>query len=497
MSNYAKVVESLRNTFNSGRTKNVNWRKAQLASFYSHINANQQRIIQAIEADLHKPKFETILTEVNVVLQEIHHALDEIDTWVKPQKVEKSFMAMMNDCTIKPDPLGVAFVIGAWNFPFMLSLAPLVAAIAAGNCCIVKPSELSPHTATVIQQLVEESLDEDAIRVFNGDAEVCTALLACKFDHIFYTGGGRVGRIVMRAAAENLTPVTLELGGKNPCFVNDDCDFEITANRIVWAKMLNNGQVCLDPDYILTTRESQPKLIAALKKSITEMYGVDIERNKDYGRIVSDGHFKRLQGLLKSCESKIVFGGQYNAATRFMEPTIVADVTFNDEIMKDEVFGPILPIVVVENSDEAINYINGRNKSLALYVFAKDRAVIDKFLHSTSSGSFAANDCLMQITFPSMPFGGVGESGTGAYHGKHGFDTFSHLKASYIAAQNMEAFNNVRYAPFCDEKLSVVSYLPKAEQQMSWLPKPLVWGYLLIYFLIRLATLPKRRPRTD
>jgi len=346
-------------------------------------------------------------------------------------------------------------IIGAWNYPLQLTLAGLAAAIAAGNCAVIKPSELAPATSALMARLVPEYLDTDCVRVIEGAVPESTALLELPFDHILYTGNGTVGRIVMAAAAKHLTPVTLELGGKSPCVVLPDADLETTARRIVWGKFTNAGQTCIAPDYVLADADTEALLVPLLAKSIEEMFGANAETSDSYGRIVNQRHFERLSSLMDS--GHVVIGGQTNPAELHIAPTVLTDVSPDSAIMQEEIFGPILPIVRAETLDAAIRIIRSGDKPLAAYVFTKDSAAEFRFLESVSSGNACVNDTMMFMAVHELPFGGVGASGMGAYSGEHGFRTFSHMKA--VMKRSWWPDVALRYAPYTAKKFNLLRKL--------------------------------------
>jgi aldehyde dehydrogenase (NAD+) len=354
-----------------------------------------------------------------------------------------------------PQPLGVVGIIAPWNYPLQLAIGPLVAAIAAGNCAIVKPSEVAPRTSEALARLVPKYLDPEAVTVVQGGVAETTALLEQRFDHIFYTGNGTVGRVVMTAAAKNLTPVTLELGGKSPTIVDASADLDVTARRIVWGKFFNAGQTCVAPDYVLVEKKIEERLLAALVRTVKEFFGADPKQTKDYSRIVNTRHHRRLVQYLG--DGQLVCGGDHDENDKYIAPTILKNVKPDAPVMADEIFGPILPVLSVGSVGEAIEFVNKRPKPLALYVFTGERQVADEVLARTSSGGACVNDVVLHLAIPELPFGGVGESGMGAYHGKTGFETFSHRKAvlSKVAAMDM----SLRYPPFDEKKQSWVKRL--------------------------------------
>ena len=428
--------------FNTRQTQEIDFRLAQLKALKQAILNRQEDIVAAIHADLGKPKFESYLTEISVT-QEIDYAIKHLRGWAKPQKVSTSLVTFPSSAYIRPEPLGVVLIISPWNYPFQLMIAPLVGAIAAGNCALLKPSELAPHTSQIITQIIQDTFAPHYIAVVEGDIETSQALLEEQFDHIFFTGGTAIGKVIMAAAAQHLTPVTLELGGKSPCIVDRNVHLEHTARRIVWGKFLNAGQTCVAPDYLLVDRQIKPALLAALQKTLHEFYGNDPAQSPDYGRIISDRHFSRLADLL---QGKILMGGETKAEERYIAPTLIDQVSWTDAIMQDEIFGPILPILEYEDLGEAIAQINARPKPLALYIFSKNKQVQNRVLQETSSGGVAINETIMQISPYTLPFGGVGSSGMGSYHGKFSFDTFSHRKSIFYKSFWLDI--KLRYAPY-------------------------------------------------
>jgi aldehyde dehydrogenase (NAD+) len=436
------LLRNQRTFFSSGQTRSIDFRLAQLKALKQAILKQQEAIVAAIHADLGKPEFEAFITEVGVT-QEIDYAIKHLRAWAKPQKVATSLVTFPSRAEIRPEPLGVVLIISPWNYPFQLMIAPLVGAIAAGNCALLKPSELAPHTSKVITQLIESTFAPEYIAVVEGDVEASQALLEEKFDHIFFTGGTAIGKVIMAAAAQHLTPVTLELGGKSPCIVDRDIHLEHTARRIVWGKFMNAGQTCVAPDYLLVHRQVKPALLEAIQKTIQEFYGTDPSQSPDFGRLISDRHFARVACLL---QGKIVTGGETKATERYIAPTVIDQVSWSDAVMQDEIFGPILPVLEYEDLGEALGQINDRPKPLALYVFSKNKEVQNRVLQETSSGGVAINETIMQIAPHTLPFGGVGSSGMGSYHGKFSFDTFSHRKSVFYKPFWLDL--KLRYAPY-------------------------------------------------
>jgi aldehyde dehydrogenase (NAD+) len=441
------LIQDQRRFFASGQPRDIDFRLAQLAKLRDAIIANQDRIVAAVQADLGRPPFEAYF-EI-ATLGEIKLAIKQLKTWVKPRKVSTSIDVFPASAWVQPEPLGIALIIGPWNYPFQLLLSPLVGAIAAGNCAILKPSEHAPHTAGLVADLIRSIFDSNYVAVVEGDAEVSQQLLAEKFDHIFFTGGTAIGRIVMQAAANHLTPVTLELGGKSPCIVDKTTRLDYAAKRIAWGKFINAGQTCIAPDYLLVDRTIKDEFMTHLIKAIQGLYGDNPATSPDFARIINQRQLDRLKSLLSS--GKIVLGGDVNEADRYLSPTVLDEVIWTDPVMESEIFGPILPVLTYDRLDEAIDQINARPKPLALYVFSEDNGIQERVLRSTSSGGVCINDTVMQVSLSSLPFGGVGDSGMGSYHGKASFETFSHYRS--VLKRSMKFELNWRYAPYTAARL--------------------------------------------
>ncbi|MEZ2322188.1 MAG: aldehyde dehydrogenase [Microcoleus sp.] len=419
------MLQQQRQFFATGKTKEVDFRLEQLHKLKSAIQLNQSRIVDAVNADLNRPEFEAYFEIASIA--EVKYAIKNLKSWVKPRKVPTSIDQFPASARIFPEPLGVVLIIGPWNYPFQLMISPLVGAIAAGNCAILKPSEIASHTSAVVADMIAKTFDPAYIAAIEGGVEISQQLLVEKFDHIFFTGGTKIGRIVMEAAAKHLTPVTLELGGKSPCIVDSDVQLEYTAKRIAWGKFINAGQTCIAPDYLLVDRKIKPDLMPAIKASILELYGNDPQISPDYCRIINQRQLERLSAFVK--DGEIVTGGQVKPEDRYIAPTVLDKVSWDSPVMEDEIFGPILPVLEYDDLSEAIAKINARPKPLALYFFSKDKQKQERVLRETSSGGVCINDTVMQVGVTTLPFGGVGESGIGSYHGKASFDTFSHYKS--------------------------------------------------------------------
>ncbi|OMP01147.1 Aldehyde dehydrogenase NAD(P)-dependent [Corchorus olitorius] len=428
----AILVKDLRRTFNSGKTKSYDWRISQLESISKMIEEKEKDIFKAIKEDLAKPEFEAFAAEISMTKSSCKLALQELKQWMMPKKVETSMATYPSSAEIVSEPLGVVLVISTWNYPFLLSLDPVIGAIAAGNAVVLKPSEIAPATSSLLAKLLGQYADKSALRVVEGAVPETSALLEQKWDKIFFTGGARIGRIVMAAAAKHLTPVTLELGGKCPAVVDPNVDLEVAARRLVAGKWVaNNGQACIGVDYVITTKEFAPKLIDALRSVLEEFFGKDPMKSKDRARIINSFHFKRLVNLMddNKVSDKIVVGGRRDESKLQIAPTILLDVPEDSLIMQEEIFGPLLPIMTVERVEDSFDMINKKPKALAAYLFSDDEQIKKKFVENVSAGGMVINDTILHVTVSTLPFGGVGESGMGSYHGEYSFDCFSHKKS--------------------------------------------------------------------
>ncbi|WP_243556421.1 aldehyde dehydrogenase [Priestia megaterium] len=427
MNNYQELTKKQLSFFNSGKTKDVAFRIKTLKKLRELVVRHEEDILKAVKADLNKPEMEAKRAEVGLVLSEIDFAVENLAEWAAPKEVETPSTHAGAKSYIYQDPYGLALVIAPWNYPFQLAVSPVVGAIAAGNCVVLKPSELTPHTSSLLAKMINENFPEEYLTVVEGEVETSTALLKENFDYIFFTGSTMVGKIVAEAAAKHLTPVTLELGGKSPTIVHEDANIEEAAKRIARGKFANAGQTCVAPDYILVQRNVKDELLANLKEVVTNTYGEDVSQNLDFPHVVSEKHFDRLSSFLTNGD--IVFGGKTDRSRLFIEPTVLDNISWEDNVMQDEIFGPILPVIVYDEISEVIQAIVKRPKPLALYLFSEDEAVQDHILNSVSFGGGSINDTINHMTSHYLPFGGVGDSGMGAYHGKASFDTFSHAKS--------------------------------------------------------------------
>ena len=416
------------------------------------LEKHQDELSAALKVDLGRGVEEAWLYDIGFTITEVKLMLKNLKKWTAPRKVPTPMVTKPASSMRVPQPLGVVCVIAPWNYPVQLLLIPAAGAIAAGNAVVMKPSEVSYETSRVLAKIVPQYFTDKAIAIVEGGVQETTELLKQKFDHIFYTGNGAVGRVVMRAAAENLTPVTLELGGKSPTIVDASANIAVAARRIAWAKYVNAGQTCVAPDYVLAHKSIANELVDAIRTSITEFYGEDPHASKDYSRVISPKHFSRLTSLISS--GKVAIGGQSEQAERYIAPTVLVDVDQNSAVMQEEIFGPILPVLEVGSIDEAIGFVNSRPHPLALYVFAQDNSVNEKVVAETTSGGVTVNGTIMHMTGPYLPFGGIGESGMGAYHGQSGVDVFQHLKPVLKRSTMLDA--PLAYPPYTKRKFSIL-----------------------------------------
>jgi aldehyde dehydrogenase (NAD+) len=424
---FADLVHRQRAFFQTGATRPLDFRREQIQKFSAALERHESSLLAALQADLRKSPFQGYASELALLPAEIRHALKNLSRWTAPTRRRTPWFVAPARGWVQSEPFGVALILGPWNYPVQLLLTPLVSALAAGNCAVLKPSELAPRTAEAIAALARDAFAENFISAVNGGADVAEALLRERFDKIFFTGSTRVGRAVMAAAAKQLTPVTLELGGKCPVIVCADAVVEQAARRIAWGKFLNAGQTCVAPDFVLVQRRVSEAFVNALKKSVMEFYGADASQSADYGRIVNARHFERLVNYLR--DGKVIQGGEHDAKDLFLAPTLLADVSPEAPVMQEEIFGPILPVLEFDRLDDALALLRGRATPLALYVFTRNRATEARVLTETRSGGACANDVVSHMLGTGLPFGGLGDSGLGAYHGRAGFDAFSHQRA--------------------------------------------------------------------
>ena len=425
--------------FNTHKTKNLKFRKQQLKLLSKNIKNHENELLDALYKDLGKSKVEAYATEIGMLLKSIKLMRKELKNWSKTKQTDTPLYLFPTKSYIKKEPYGTVLIIGPFNYPVQLVFEPLIGAIAAGNTAIVKPSELTPHVAIVIKDIIEDTFDEAYVSVVEGGIEETQTLLSLPFDYMFFTGSEKVGKIVYEAAARKLIPVTLELGGKSPVIVDDTANIKVASERISFGKFTNAGQTCVAPDYILVQRKVKNDLIKALKKTITEFYGENIEKRPDFGRIVNQKHFNRLNDLIQIHKDNVVFGGNSSKEDLYIEPTLLDNITNDNKIMKEEIFGPILPIITYDNFDEVLEIIQSKSKPLSLYLFSEDENMTHRVVEELSFGGGAINDTLMHLANPNLPFGGVGSSGIGQYHGKYSFDTFSHMKSYTFKSTRLES----------------------------------------------------------
>lgn len=444
---FVRIFQSQKDFFNSHRTKSVAFRKDTLVQLKDLLKANEDQLYEAIYKDFRKGKFDTFLTELNLVYNEIDFFLKNLDKLSKPKKVKTALSLQPGKSRIHYDPLGTTLVIGAWNYPYQLTLSPMVSAIAAGNTCIIKPSELPENTMHLLADLINDNFPSNYLYVVQGGIPETTELLKLRFDKIFFTGSPKVGKVVYEAAAKNLVPVTLELGGKSPAIVTESADLDVAAKRLIWGKFLNGGQTCIAPDYMLVEESVKPKLLSLIKEKLQEINYSDGAEH--YTSIINKRNFDRVLGLID--ESKVIYGGNYNAKSLYIEPTIMDNVSWEDPVMKEEIFGPVLPVISFSNYDDVLKKIIEGEKPLAAYLFTNKEEEKDKLLNLVSFGGGCINDTLMHITSDYLPFGGIGNSGIGNYHGEFGFLTFSHQKS--VIEKTTWGEPDWKYPPYTDKKM--------------------------------------------
>lgn len=458
METLREKINKQREYFSTGETKDINFRIEKLKKLRDVLKSEEEKVFEALKKDLMKSSFESYVTEVAMVYDEINMHIKNIKKWSKKRRVKTPLVQFPAKSFIQLEPYGVVLIIGPFNYPFMLTMDPLIGAIAAGNTAVIKPSESAPETSKILKEILEKVFDEKYVLHVNPERgkEVVEELLKEKFDYIFFTGSATVGKIVMKAASQYLTPVTLELGGKSPCIIDKDCKLELAARRIVWGKLLNSGQTCVAPDYLYVHKDIEEEFIKKLEEEIKNQFGDNPLESKDYSKMVNEREFNRVLSYID--KEKLVFGGNYNRKTFQIEPTILKNVTWNDPVMEREIFGPIFPILPFEDLDEVIRLVNSKDKPLAIYYFSEDKNKIEKVLNSTSSGGVTINDTLVHVSSSYLPFGGVGNSGMGEYHGKYSFDLFSNKKG----IMNRKTFLDlkIRYAPF-QNKLTIVKKIMK------------------------------------
>ncbi|MBX7150714.1 aldehyde dehydrogenase [bacterium] len=455
MNAFLSILEKQRVYFDSGATRSYEFRRERIEHLLSVIEKHEHDIMHALKKDLNKPDFEGFLSEIGFIYDEIEHCLKHLHQWMKPKRVHTPLIYFPSSSYIHDEPLGQVLIVGAWNYPFQLVLAPLIGALAAGNCIVLKPSELSPATDTIIEKIITEAFSPEHVAVIQGDGRVVVPQLVdqYRFDHIFYTGGIAGGRFVAEAAAKTLTPVTLELGGKSPCIVDDDCNIDVAARRIFWGKFFNAGQTCIAPDYVLVHQIVKDRLIGKMRQYTAEFFGADASESGNYTNIINSRHFDRLMKLIEG--SDLIIGGQSNREKLFIAPTIISAKP-DSAVMADEIFGPILPILTYEHLDEAITIIRQKPWPLSLYLFTNDHHTEEKILSSIVFGNGCINDTLVHFVNSHLPFGGVGLSGMGTYHGRYSFETFSRKRS--LMRTPVWPDIPIRYPPY-KNKLSLIKKL--------------------------------------
>lgn len=452
------IYESQRRTLHKGITKSVSRRKTLLKQLKRLIHENEQKIFDALHADLRKSEAESLMSETAFVLAEIEEALREVEFWAKPERVDGSWLTFPSKSVVYKEPYGIALIIGPWNYPFQLIIAPLVAALAAGNTVILKPSEISSATSQLLAELIDQYFAAQEVAVIQGGVKTTQYLLEKPNNKIFFTGSPQVGKVIMKAAAAQLTSVTLELGGKSPVIVDETAPIESTAKKIIFGKCLNAGQTCIAPDYLLVHASQKERLVAALNQTVKDFYGEDPRKSADYARIINEKHFHRLKGYLT--EGTILFGGDTFQEDLYVAPTVIDVLDRNASLMKEEIFGPILPVISYTSIDEVIEIVRERDQPLALYLFSKNKKLHKQLIDSLSFGGGAINTTIEHIINPNLPFGGVGTSGLGSYHGKFGFETFSHKKAVLKKSGWLDLA--IKYPPY--------------QNKIKWLRKAFKWA---------------------
>lgn len=457
---FSKLTEAQKQFFETGRTRDLAFRICQLQLLADAMRKNETVLEEALKKDLGKSAFESYATEIGFVLADIRYTIQNLQKWSAPKRVRTPLYLFPGKSKIQKEPYGSVLILGPYNYPVQLLAEPLVGAIAAGNCAVLKPSELTPHVSEAMYQIVHSTFKEEYIACVEGGVEVNQELLSQKFDYIFFTGSERVGRIVMKAAAENLTPVTLELGGKSPVIIEKTANIKEAARRIAWGKLMNAGQTCVAPDYVLVDESRKQQFLTEMKTAFSHLYGKEIKKNPDFGRIVNERHMERLQKILEQDAKYLFCGGEADALQRYIEPAILdLGKDQNAASMQEELFGPILPVLSYHKLEDAVRFVNKRAKPLALYLFTKKRSAEKFVLERVSSGGVCVNDTISHLINPDLPFGGVGASGMGQYHGKYSFDTFTHEKSVFYKPADWNL--PVCYPPFTKGKMNLVKFFLK------------------------------------
>ena len=457
---FSKLTEAQKQFFETGRTRDLAFRICQLQLLADAMRKNETVLEEALKKDLGKSAFESYATEIGFVLADIRYTIQNLQKWSAPKRVRTPLYLFPGKSKIQKEPYGSVLILGPYNYPVQLLAEPLIGAIAAGNCAVLKPSELTPHVSKAMYQIVHSTFKEEYIACVEGGVEVNQELLSQKFDYIFFTGSERVGRIVMKAAAENLTPVTLELGGKSPVIIEKTANIKEAARRIAWGKLMNAGQTCVAPDYVLVDESRKQQFLTEMKTAFSHLYGKEIKKNPHFGRIVNERHMERLQKILEQDAKYLFCGGEADALQRYIEPAIL-DLGKDQKAasMQEELFGPILPVLSYHKLEDAVRFVNKRAKPLALYLFTKKRSAERFVLERVSSGGVCVNDTISHLINPDLPFGGVGASGMGQYHGKYSFDTFTHEKSVFYKPADWNL--PVCYPPFTKGKMNLVKFFLK------------------------------------
>ncbi|UTG99728.1 aldehyde dehydrogenase [Macrococcoides canis] len=432
-------TQNVRDFFQTQATKDIKFRKKYLKALKKSIKKHESDILDALKSDLGKNKVEAYATEIGFVKKELSYIIKELKNWAKTKSVTTPMMQFPAKSFIKYEPYGTVLIIGPFNYPFQLVMSPLIGALAAGNCAVVKPSEMTPQTSMVVQEILEEVFPENYVKVIQGEKEVTSQLLDERFDYIFFTGSTKVGQIVYEKASKHLTPVTLELGGKSPAIIDDTANLKVAAERVAFGKFMNAGQTCVAPDYVLIDNKVKMKFVKALQSTIQEFYGIQTEQSEDFGRIVNDNHFNRLVNIIEDSRQQVIYGGESNADELFVAPTIILDPELSDSVMQQEIFGPILPIIGYDTFNEVYDIVEQYEKPLALYLFTEDSDQITAVFNRLSFGGGCVNDTILHLANPNLPFGGVGHSGIGSYHGKYSFELFSHEKSYITKSTKLES----------------------------------------------------------
>lgn len=432
-------TQNVRDFFQTQATKDIKFRKKYLKALKKSIKKHESDILDALKSDLGKNKVEAYATEIGFVKKELSYIIKELKNWAKTKSVTTPMIQFPAKSFIKYEPYGTVLIIGPFNYPFQLVMSPLIGALAAGNCAVVKPSEMTPQTSMVVQEILEEVFPENYVKVIQGEKEVTSQLLDERFDYIFFTGSTKVGQIVYKKASKYLTPVTLELGGKSPAIIDDTANLKVAAERVAFGKFMNAGQTCVAPDYVLIDNKVKMKFVKALQSTIQEFYGTQTEQSEDFGRIVNDNHFNRLVNIIEDSRQQVIYGGESNADELFVAPTIILDPKLSDSVMQQEIFGPILPIIGYDTFNEVYDIVEQYEKPLALYLFTEDSDQITAVFNRLSFGGGCVNDTILHLANPNLPFGGVGHSGIGSYHGKYSFELFSHEKSYITKSTKLES----------------------------------------------------------